>query len=112
MPNYPEKVCEKCGNLFKPRSPRTKYCDNCTSVKCVHCGELFSIRKYRKYPYCSKPECQKALRNEITFINVRKTNLERYGVEFPGANPESREKMKKTMIERYGRRSSNACKRD
>jgi hypothetical protein len=36
------------------------------------------------------------------FVEAKKTNLERYGVENPGQNKEVQEKVKKTNIERYG----------
>ena len=71
--------------------------------------------KYGKYPpfnkklakykeYCGKAKtclCKKYRVAEIQ-INAKKTNLERYGSEYPLGSSKVHEKRKKTMIERYG----------
>jgi len=84
MPNYKEKYCKWCGNLFKPINPNQKYCsDECKQEgykqlarvrdrkrnrlkygykeyhrKCEVCGKEF-ITYYSKKRYCGSEECEK-----------------------------------------------------
>jgi hypothetical protein len=57
MINYKPKKCQKCGSMFKPISPVTKYCMQCKTFICQHCGKEFVIRAdyiaTRKTKFCS-----------------------------------------------------------
>ena len=87
--------------------------------KCVVCGNRIDYQKGKRDEslFCSM-KCRKSQKgNEIwkstiksdnpftredVKEKIRKTNLEKYGVEYIGQSKEAREKMKQTMMERYG----------
>jgi len=71
-----EGICLECGKKTKFNRPSKGYSKFC-SLKCS------ANSNYKKE-------------------KIKKTNLEKYGVENPGQNEEIKEKIKKTNIEKYG----------
>lgn len=87
--------------------------------KCKVCGKRIDYEKGKrdKSLFCSMA-CRKSekgneiWKSKIKSTNpfsredikekIRKTNLEKYGVDYIGQSKEAREKMKQTMMERYG----------
>ena len=59
MKKYKPRKCEKCGNVFKPNSPVTKWCIKCHTFTCRYCGKEFmlnesSIATGERGKYCSR----------------------------------------------------------
>ena len=67
VPDLPEKACEHCGKLFKPKTYHEKFCSNaCKSAwrrkeglddvekPCEWCGRLFTSNKYAKVRFCCR----------------------------------------------------------
>lgn len=107
--------CVLCGKEFHPNSNIQKICKEEHFQKCIECGKEFKIDN-STYPdirkTCSK-ECEKKhalkvnpLRNpetkQATYEKMKKTMIDRYGVEHPAQNKDILEKMKSTTKERYG----------
>ena len=66
--------------------------------KCPTCGS--PVRNfYKNHTYCSNKCAQRSI--EIK-DKIKKTNLERFGVEYSSQNKEIRDKQKKTCLEKYG----------
>jgi len=67
---------------------------------CIVCGRpaIFKGLKYGYLNYCSS-SC--SLRSSDRMEKLRKTCLERYGVENPSQIPKAKEKKKQTFLERY-----------
>lgn len=92
--NPHDEICVKINDLSDGSNYKIR-------VKCDICGkekELkyhFYLKNIKKYNYYS---CS----NKCSQEKVKKTNLERYGVEYPIQNSEIYEKIKKTNLERYG----------
>ncbi len=57
------KICEKCGKMFIPRSPKTRWCDLCRIYTCLQCGKIFFSSKYRDVKFCSK-KCNQQFRKD------------------------------------------------
>lgn len=120
------KNCKFCNKEFISTSPKKLYCSSFHIVPCFICGTLTekSTKAIIKDPYqtCSK-ECSKE--------KTKRTNLERYGVEYPLQSKDIHEKtietlkenlkdpefkqlrenkMKATMLEKYN--TENAFKKD
>ena len=70
---------------------------------CKTCGKkiefYYSRKKHNVREYCSR-RCI-ANSNDVR-EKTKKTCLEKYGCEIPGASKEAQEKIKKTMFEHYG----------
>lgn len=93
--------------------------NNIKIKKCVICGNRIDYQKGKRDEslFCSM-KCRKSpkgneiwkstIKSDNPFTReeikekIRKTNLEKYGVEYIGQSKEAREKMKQTMMERYG----------
>lgn len=59
--NYKEKVCKKCGNLYKPTSSTQEWCVQCMMKKCEWCGKEFKMKRIvheHRAKYCSV-ECRR-----------------------------------------------------
>lgn len=110
--NY-KTICKNCNKEFIAKTYGKYYCDDCDREinwnKCAICGK--PVRKKK----CCSPECLSIYRsknNPAKRIEVRekikekahkgieaakKTNLEKYGVEFPFQNKEIQEKVRETQ---------------
>lgn len=114
------KNCEFCGNEFETNRKTQIYCKKPHPAKCFICNEDIEIQKPKRgrknYP-CKKQECKsEAVRRtnlqrygvenvaqvESTKEKAKKTNLKRYGTEHPFKSEEVKKKIKKTNLERYG----------
>ena len=90
-----KKICVLCGNEFVPRSNRQKYCDNVHYRPCPVCGKLTKISNL----YVPKLRaCSYACRQE----EIRRTNLERYGVDNVMKLASIQDKKKETSLNKYG----------
>lgn len=108
------RICELCGQEFHPRSNTQKVCERDHFSKCVICGKEFklnyksAIGQVDLRKTCSK-ECLDELnyrnnpfKNPETHEKIRQTMLKKYGVEHPAQNPEVRKKMYATYQARTG----------
>lgn len=102
------KKCKWCGKEFHPKSVRDAYCEGVHYDTCVICGKQFEIdvRAYSDKKTCSE-ECRylSAAQNkdiEAMKSNIKKTLMERYGVENPMQIPGVKDKIKNTNLDRYG----------
>lgn len=106
-------ICKNCGNEFTAKTYGKYYCDDCDKEinwnKCVICGkpvrkkvccssECLSIHRSKNNP-SKRPEVKEKLKEKgIRGIEAaKKTNLEKYGVEFPFQNKEIQEKVRETQ---------------
>lgn len=108
------KICELCGQPFHPRTNTQRVCESDHFRNCVICGKEFKL-EYRSAigqadlrVTCSD-ECEHILRSKHCAFSrpeirekIKLTMLNRYGVESPSQNAEILSKQKATMMERYG----------
>jgi hypothetical protein len=115
--------CSQCGRTFDRHKDRIKEFNFCSgecyhnarrkggvlykrvTVHCTHCGE--SIEKYefsiKKHNFCNRTCQHKACEKGGVLCNdVKKTLVERYGVECSLHTASALAKTKETMLERYG----------
>ena len=107
-------ICKNCGKEFIANTYGKYYCDDCDKEinwnKCIICGkpvrkkvccspECLSIHRSKNNP-SKRPEVREKLKETgIRGIEAaKKTNLEKYGVEFPFQNKEVQEKCRETQI--------------
>lgn len=70
---------------------------------CLTCKKEFSCRKKAKKKYCSvKCSSSDPFLISKKMEKMKRTNLEKYGVDHYGKTEECREKMKKTNLKKYG----------
>lgn len=53
---YKMKICEKCGEEFKPTASTQKWCEKCLLKICLNCGKEFKVRNKAKFDsslFCS-----------------------------------------------------------
>lgn len=79
-------------------------CDAIEPVRCKRCGNMLDPLKYlnnstNRIQYCSK-KCSQSAPERLE--KVKKTSIERYGVENAMKSKDIQEKLKSTNIERYG----------
>jgi predicted nucleic acid-binding Zn ribbon protein len=93
-------LCIKCGNEFlieKINEDKIEYfkCERCSGLikKCIICGNEFSIKENKDKKTCSIP-CREELKKTIY--------LKKYGYISVLQNPEIKEKVKNTMLKKYG----------
>lgn len=74
--NYREKVCEWCGETYKPNSNSQKVCANCTKLKKQAYDREYSIANKEKILARKKIYYQKNIdkKREYTKINKEKRN--------------------------------------
>ena len=90
------KVCKKCGKEFEAACWNATTCNDCKIINCIICGKPF-IPKTRGAKTCSK-ECTNISRAN----NVKKTCIEKYGVDNPAKLEKVQNKIKQTNLEKYG----------
>lgn len=90
---YRPKKCKICGEEFIPKSPHDSYCGNDHFRPCPICGKLV------KFSSVTEPVkgCSKECKNEI----LRRTSLERFGVDNPAKSEEVKNKLRNSFNERY-----------
>lgn len=110
-------ICKNCGKEFIANTYGKYYCDDCDKEinwnKCIICGkpvrkkvccspECLSIHRSKNNP-SKRPEVREKLKETgIRGIEAaKKTNLEKYGVEFPFQNKEVQEKCRETQIKNH-----------
>lgn len=91
--NFKERECAYCGKLFKPTSSNQKYCGE-DYYDCPICRKPVRIKDMSAVGSACSEECRQE--------KIRRTNLERYGVECVFENSEIIEKIKETNLKRYG----------
>lgn len=109
------KICALCGKEFTPRNNTQVVCDNKHSRNCIICGKLFDLEKWRhlslnEIPQTCSRECATKLRfkdgnpftNPESREKAKKTLLEKYGVEHPMHSDEIKAKLDATMQDKYG----------
>lgn len=71
---------------------------------CPTCGKTYGVGKDVKFAKGYDMHCSvKCSENDKTVMDkIRKTNLERYGVDCPLKSEEIKEKIRETNLERYG----------
>lgn len=94
----PVIFCKCCGRPFSTRYPHKKYCSHNHFKQCVVCGKSFKLLDV----YSTTSTCSKQCKAIQVKCNTKKTNLERYGVEWAQQTQEFQERVKKTNLERYG----------
>lgn len=112
-------TCLLCGEPFKSKQAKAKFCDRDHYKTCENCGKEYRIKdKYRPGVACSQ-SCAAALSHtDESRAKRRKNNLEKYGVEYSfqrddvkakiAASPEHQasliggEKFRKAMLDKYG----------
>jgi len=115
MPEYKDKVCVLCQTVFKPTSPKQKYCEDCRlegsritarvrdlkrnreknnyilqTKTCKACGVEFTTY-YTKKDYCGSKECEKVrvhIKNQIIQSRRTKESLIAKGRKYYKENKE------------------------
>lgn len=87
------KKCAWCGKEFETTSSRQKYCGD-DYGPCPACGKMTKIKDMQIGPQACSEECRQEL--------IRRTNLEKYGVECVFESEEIKEKSKETCLKKYG----------
>lgn len=103
------KKCKLCGKEFIPNSYMDEYCYDKHYKKCEVCGKEFEIEI--KGNHADRKTCSEECRyiataqnkdTEAMKANLKKTMLERYGVENAMHLQSSKDKMKATLDAKYG----------
>lgn len=105
-----ERFCKNCGDIFKPDFKGVETCSvqcgyelrskeqlkNTLILNCEICNQPFKNRDkgYSKPRTCGKPSCEREI--------LKRTNLERYGVENPSQSSEIQQRRIKNSIKNYG----------
>lgn len=92
--NFQPKICAYCGKEFIPTSPRQKYCIGPHYGKCPICGKQMEIKDM----YIGPTACSEECRQEA----IRRTSLERYGVDNVFKTDTVKQKIRDTVQDRYG----------
>ncbi len=108
-------ICSNCKKEFDANTSNTKYCNECDLKlnynKCVICGkpvrkkvccskECLAIHRSKNNPSKRDDVRQKLKETAHKGIEAaKKTNLEKYGVEYPFQNKKVQEKVRKTQKE-------------
>lgn len=110
-------ICKNCNKEFDANTSNTKYCNECDLKlnynKCIICGkpvrkkvccskECLAIHRSRNNPSKREDVRQKLKETAHKGIEAaKKSNLEKYGVEYPFQNKEIQEKVRKTQGENH-----------
>ncbi len=115
-----ESKCEVCGQLCKFDSYYRGYRKRCSykcmgtdkfnnsheTRNCVICGKAFVSYKIQEKNTCSKSCLKKFMFSEESnnkrMSSLKKSLLEKYGVDHPSKMSDFEEKIKKTKLEKYG----------
>lgn len=82
-------------------------CKNCGALTTINSYRPFRIKTYSNF-LCKKCGINAHTDKEAKLKKSKKTNLKRYGYEFPSQNENIKNKMLNTNLKRYG--SANPCK--
>ena len=95
--NAPKKTrkCVICGKEFKPEAANQKVCKDKHFKPCCICGNPVEVDVYN---YDKDVTCSKDCRYKL----VKKTNMERYGVDNAAKSPVFKRKAIETSLKRYG----------
>lgn len=102
------KMCKFCGKEFRPKSSRSEYCNGPHYSKCVVCGKEFHVLDVQSYvPQTCSDECRWILSkahvdNEKMVDTLKKTMMDKYGVENAMDLQSSKDKIVATNREKYG----------
>lgn len=106
------RICEWCGKEFHPVNNTQKFCTAKHYRKCEVCGEMFEVdvTKGNDIPHTCSKECMLALRfkdgnpfsNIVSREKAKRTCLEKYGVEHPAQSESIRNKMWATYKDNTG----------
>ena len=94
MPFSQKRICKECGQEFIATNPAQVYCKRDHYRKCPICGKEYLVKR------TNLPDPPRACSKDCINKKRRQTNLELYGVEDSGNMASSREKRKKTCLER------------
>lgn len=100
------KICEYCGEPFEARNSYVKICSRQHYSNCVICGKRFPISRTAVVNNGVKSTCSKECQKEL----VKRTNNERYGVDYPMSTEEFKEHVKETCMNKYGVTNPGAAK--
>lgn len=105
--------CQNCNKEFEANTSNTKYCNECDIKlnynKCVICGKLvrkkiccskecLAIHRSKNNPSKREDVRQKLKETALKGLEVaKKSNLEKYGVEYPFQRKEIQEKVRETQ---------------
>lgn len=105
-----KKICILCGKEFTPRNNTQKICDSKHYKKCEVCGREFEIDTTKEI----RCTCSKECHTKLIFANgnpfsdpesrekAKQTLLDKYGADHPMHSEEIKAKLDNTMMERYG----------
>lgn len=88
--------CILCGKEFLSTSSGAKVCNGDHIAECVICGAHFHLSHQQAISGTST--CSKKCKYEL----IKRTNIEKYGVDTIFKSPEYQEKINKTMLSKYG----------
>lgn len=89
-----ERICELCGQSFKPESPRQKYCKRDHYRICEICGFRFKLSDNQSHSRTCSKKCEQKLREN--------TNLQRFGYENPMKSNKIKQKVSSMFQAKYG----------
>ena len=104
------KICVLCGKEFTPKNNTQKICNSEHYMTCEVCGKEFKIENTLEIRRTCSDECHTKLRfaNGNPFTNpesrekAKQTMLDKYGVEHPMHSDEIKAKLDATMQNKYG----------
>ena len=91
---YAPKICIECGEVFIPNSPKQTVCKKEHYRPCPVCGKPVLMKQYSEPPRTCSSECRLEL--------MKRTNLQKYGVENSGNTDAAKAKRRQTSLERFG----------
>lgn len=109
MAYHSQRECAVCGEMFTPKSSRNKYCNQQKTAECQVCGKEIT---YKCSPQGIKRYCSYrcgALAPE-TREKIKKTSLERYGVENSMYLDKFKQQVMESQIKKYGKLAFNTDK--
>lgn len=109
MADHSQRECAVCGEMFTPKSSRNKYCNQQKTAECQVCGKeiTYKCSPHRIKKYCSVG-CV-AIAPE-TREKVKKTTLERYGAENAMHLDKFKQKAMDSQIKKFGKLAFNTDK--
>lgn len=113
-----KRICKICGKKFETKSARKHICDDVHYQRCPDCGKLHELKKscYQTYLKTGPMRCwdcrSKAISNshknkseedkKSKADKIKATCIKKYGVDNPLKSKVVREKMLRTIQEKYG----------
>ena len=95
---YMKKICEHCGKEFEAKTSRQRFCCGPHYDVCVVCGREFEISTERLRERDRSRTCSRSCAIKLGHMTYK----EKTGFDNPQSNPEVQNKIKKTSLERYG----------